>query len=87
MPVSFVRSVRPGEAAHRSTPGVPAAQVSRGSLHAFLTAFQEVVPEPHALPYEVMFPGPAGTDAVEAALQRSTTNGPSGRSRPVRRPS
>ncbi|MGW0467223.1 diaminobutyrate--2-oxoglutarate transaminase [Streptomyces sp. NPDC003027] len=36
---------------------------------AFLETFQEVVLEPRSLPYKVMFPGPTGTNAVEAALK------------------
>ncbi|MDT0438180.1 MULTISPECIES: diaminobutyrate--2-oxoglutarate transaminase [Streptomyces] len=35
----------------------------------FLTAFQDLVLGPRGLPYKVMFPGPTGTDAVEAALK------------------
>ncbi|MFD3948200.1 diaminobutyrate--2-oxoglutarate transaminase [Streptomyces sp. NPDC058579] len=35
----------------------------------FLETFQEVVLKPRALPYKVMFPGPTGTNAVEAALK------------------
>ncbi|WP_367135828.1 MULTISPECIES: diaminobutyrate--2-oxoglutarate transaminase [Streptomyces] len=36
---------------------------------AFLEAFQDVVLRPRDLPYKVMFPGPTGTNAVEAALK------------------
>ncbi|MFC9226149.1 diaminobutyrate--2-oxoglutarate transaminase [Streptomyces hygroscopicus] len=36
---------------------------------AFLRAFQNLVLSPRALPYKMMFPGPAGTTAVEAALK------------------
>ncbi|WP_030244274.1 MULTISPECIES: diaminobutyrate--2-oxoglutarate transaminase [unclassified Streptomyces] len=36
---------------------------------AFLEAFQNLVLGPRELPYKVMFPGPAGTNAVEAALK------------------
>ncbi|MFC0596959.1 diaminobutyrate--2-oxoglutarate transaminase [Streptomyces palmae] len=36
---------------------------------AFLEAFQEIVLRPRDLPYKVMFPGPTGTNAVEAALK------------------
>ncbi len=36
---------------------------------SFLETFQNVVLRPRDLPYKVMFPGPAGTNAVEAALK------------------
>ncbi|WP_413093800.1 diaminobutyrate--2-oxoglutarate transaminase [Streptomyces nitrosporeus] len=36
---------------------------------AFLECFQDVVLRPRDLPYKVMFPGPTGTNAVEAALK------------------
>ncbi|WNE99366.1 diaminobutyrate--2-oxoglutarate transaminase [Streptomyces luomodiensis] len=36
---------------------------------AFLEAFQNLVLFPRGLPYKAMFPGPAGTTAVEAALK------------------
>ncbi|MEV6251564.1 diaminobutyrate--2-oxoglutarate transaminase [Streptomyces sp. NPDC051742] len=35
----------------------------------FLETFHETVLEPRSLPYKVMFPGPTGTNAVEAALK------------------
>jgi diaminobutyrate-2-oxoglutarate transaminase len=35
----------------------------------FLTAFQEIVLQPRDLDYKVMFPGPTGASAVEAALK------------------
>ncbi|MET9952535.1 diaminobutyrate--2-oxoglutarate transaminase [Streptomyces sp. NPDC006339] len=35
----------------------------------FLETFRAKVLEPRALPYKVMFPGPTGTNAVEAALK------------------
>jgi len=35
----------------------------------FLTAFDELILQPRALDYRVQFPGPAGTNAVEAALK------------------
>ncbi|MFE2015730.1 diaminobutyrate--2-oxoglutarate transaminase [Streptomyces sp. NPDC059491] len=35
----------------------------------FLETFRSVVLEPRDLPYKVMFPGPTGTNAVEAALK------------------
>ncbi|OPC78463.1 diaminobutyrate--2-oxoglutarate transaminase [Embleya scabrispora] len=36
---------------------------------AFLETFEDVVLRPRDLPYKVMFPGPTGTNAVEAALK------------------
>ncbi|MDT0544559.1 MULTISPECIES: diaminobutyrate--2-oxoglutarate transaminase [Streptomyces] len=36
---------------------------------AFLESFQNTVLRPRDLPYKVMFPGPTGTNAVEAALK------------------
>ncbi|WP_419993864.1 diaminobutyrate--2-oxoglutarate transaminase [Streptomyces boninensis] len=36
---------------------------------AFLETFQDVILRPRDLPYKVMFPGPTGTNAVEAALK------------------
>ncbi|MGY0062942.1 diaminobutyrate--2-oxoglutarate transaminase [Streptomyces sp. LZ34] len=36
---------------------------------AFLETFQNTVLRPRDLPYKVMFPGPTGTNAVEAALK------------------
>lgn len=36
---------------------------------AFLETFHNVVLRPRDLPYKVMFPGPTGTNAVEAALK------------------
>jgi diaminobutyrate-2-oxoglutarate transaminase len=36
---------------------------------AFLETFENVVLRPRDLPYKVMFPGPTGTNAVEAALK------------------
>jgi diaminobutyrate-2-oxoglutarate transaminase len=36
---------------------------------AFLETFQNAVLRPRDLPYKVMFPGPTGTNAVEAALK------------------
>ena len=35
----------------------------------FLTAFDELILQPRGLDYRVQFPGPAGTNAVEAALK------------------
>ena len=37
--------------------------------HAFLTAFESLILEPRGLDYRVMFTGPTGTNAVEAALK------------------
>ncbi|MEV0279827.1 diaminobutyrate--2-oxoglutarate transaminase [Streptomyces sp. NPDC050610] len=36
---------------------------------AFLESFQNMILRPRDLPYKVMFPGPTGTNAVEAALK------------------
>jgi len=36
---------------------------------AFLESFHQLILEPRGLPYKVMFPGPTGTNAVEAALK------------------
>ncbi|KNE80511.1 MULTISPECIES: diaminobutyrate--2-oxoglutarate transaminase [Streptomyces] len=36
---------------------------------AFLESFQNTILRPRDLPYKVMFPGPTGTNAVEAALK------------------
>ncbi|HEX2179743.1 MAG TPA: diaminobutyrate--2-oxoglutarate transaminase [Actinomycetota bacterium] len=36
---------------------------------AFLTKFNEVILKPRGLAYKMMFPGPTGTNAVEAALK------------------
>jgi len=43
-----------------------AETVARG---AFLERLRDVVLEPRGLPYKVQFPGPTGTNAVEAALK------------------
>ncbi|WP_269854612.1 diaminobutyrate--2-oxoglutarate transaminase [Streptomyces sp. RPT161] len=43
--------------------------MSTTAKRAFLTTFQEVVLRPRGLDYKVMFPGPTGTNAVEAALK------------------
>ncbi|NEA92975.1 aminotransferase class III-fold pyridoxal phosphate-dependent enzyme, partial [Actinospica acidiphila] len=45
-----------------------ALDMSTAAKRTFLETFQEVVLQPRELPYKVMFPGPAGTNAVEAAL-------------------
>jgi diaminobutyrate-2-oxoglutarate transaminase len=39
------------------------------SKRAFLETFQEVILAPRKLNYKIQFPGPAGTNAVEAALK------------------
>lgn len=36
---------------------------------AFIESFQEIVLRPRDMPYKLMFPGPTGTNAVEAALK------------------
>ncbi|MFF8629901.1 diaminobutyrate--2-oxoglutarate transaminase [Streptomyces werraensis] len=46
-----------------------ALDMSTAAKRTFLETFQEIVLEPRELPYKVMFPGPAGTNAVEAALK------------------
>ncbi|MEU9923022.1 diaminobutyrate--2-oxoglutarate transaminase [Streptomyces griseoluteus] len=46
-----------------------ALDMSTAAKRTFLETFQETVLEPRELPYKVMFPGPAGTTAVEAALK------------------
>ncbi|MET8894026.1 diaminobutyrate--2-oxoglutarate transaminase [Streptomyces albogriseolus] len=46
-----------------------ALDMSTAAKRTFLETFQEAVLEPRELPYKVMFPGPAGTNAVEAALK------------------
>ncbi|MFH8370746.1 diaminobutyrate--2-oxoglutarate transaminase [Streptomyces sp. NPDC018031] len=43
--------------------------MSTTAKRAFLESFQEIVLNPRDLPYKVMFPGPTGTNAVEAALK------------------
>ncbi|MER5203601.1 diaminobutyrate--2-oxoglutarate transaminase [Streptomyces sp. NPDC002825] len=43
--------------------------MSTTAKRAFLETFRTTVLEPRALPYKVMFPGPTGTNAVEAALK------------------
>ncbi|MEU7029068.1 diaminobutyrate--2-oxoglutarate transaminase [Streptomyces sp. NPDC046275] len=43
--------------------------MSTTAKRAFLETFRSTVLEPRALPYKVMFPGPTGTNAVEAALK------------------
>ncbi|MET7716154.1 diaminobutyrate--2-oxoglutarate transaminase [Streptomyces sp. NPDC005407] len=43
--------------------------MSTTAKRAFLEYFQNTVLRPRDLPYKVMFPGPTGTNAVEAALK------------------
>ncbi|MER7394142.1 diaminobutyrate--2-oxoglutarate transaminase [Streptomyces sp. NPDC000151] len=43
--------------------------MSTTAKRAFLESFQNVILRPRDLPYKVMFPGPTGTNAVEAALK------------------
>ncbi|MEU3608058.1 diaminobutyrate--2-oxoglutarate transaminase [Streptomyces sp. NPDC035033] len=43
--------------------------MSTTAKRRFLETFRSVVLEPRGLPYKVMFPGPTGTNAVEAALK------------------
>ncbi|MFI1015824.1 diaminobutyrate--2-oxoglutarate transaminase [Streptomyces sp. NPDC020965] len=43
--------------------------MSTTAKRTFLTSFQNIVLRPRSLPYKVMFPGPTGTNAVEAALK------------------
>ncbi|MBW1597593.1 diaminobutyrate--2-oxoglutarate transaminase [Streptomyces sp. JJ38] len=43
--------------------------MSTVAKRAFLETFQNVILRPRDLPYKVMFPGPTGTNAVEAALK------------------
>ncbi|MGV9884438.1 diaminobutyrate--2-oxoglutarate transaminase [Streptomyces sp. NPDC003006] len=43
--------------------------MSTTAKRSFLESFQEIVLRPRDLPYKVMFPGPTGTNAVEAALK------------------
>ncbi|MCY0938225.1 diaminobutyrate--2-oxoglutarate transaminase [Streptomyces sp. H34-S4] len=43
--------------------------MSTTAKRAFLETFRSHILEPRALPYKVMFPGPTGTNAVEAALK------------------
>ncbi|AXE23740.1 diaminobutyrate--2-oxoglutarate transaminase [Streptomyces globosus] len=46
-----------------------ALDMSTTAKRAFLETFHSAVLEPRGLPYKVMFPGPTGTNAVEAALK------------------
>lgn len=43
--------------------------MSTAAKRRFLTTFQDIVLRPRELDYKVMFPGPTGTNAVEAALK------------------
>ncbi|MEV8312232.1 diaminobutyrate--2-oxoglutarate transaminase [Streptomyces flavidovirens] len=46
-----------------------ALDMSTKAKRAFLERFQDTILRPRELPYKVMFPGPTGTNAVEAALK------------------
>ncbi|ARE78253.1 diaminobutyrate--2-oxoglutarate transaminase [Streptomyces sp. NPDC059558] len=46
-----------------------ALDMSTTAKRAFLETFHSTVLAPRGLPYKVMFPGPTGTNAVEAALK------------------
>jgi diaminobutyrate-2-oxoglutarate transaminase len=46
-----------------------ALDCATAAKRAFLTAFEEVIARPRSLDYRVQFPGPTGTNAVEAALK------------------
>jgi diaminobutyrate-2-oxoglutarate transaminase len=48
---------------------VHSLDMATGAKERFLERFQEVVLAPRGLDYKVMFPGPTGTNAVEAALK------------------
>ena len=48
---------------------VHSLDMATGAKERFLERFQEVVLVPRGLDYKVMFPGPTGTNAVEAALK------------------
>ena len=48
---------------------VHSLDMSTTAKRRFLERFQEVVLEPRSLDYRVQFPGPTGTNAVEAALK------------------
>ena len=43
--------------------------MATGAKETFLTRFQEVILKPRGWDHKVMFPGPTGTNAVEAALK------------------
>ncbi len=43
--------------------------MATGAKRAFLERFQAVILEPRGLDYKIQFPGPTGTNAVEAALK------------------
>ncbi|MGY1434876.1 diaminobutyrate--2-oxoglutarate transaminase [Streptomyces reniochalinae] len=43
--------------------------MSTSAKRSFLETFQEVILQPRGLDHKVMFPGPTGTNAVEAALK------------------
>ncbi|QDU80597.1 Diaminobutyrate--2-oxoglutarate transaminase [Polystyrenella longa] len=46
-----------------------ALDMSTCAKREFLTTFNDVILEPRGLDYKVMFPGPTGTNSVEAALK------------------
>ncbi len=46
-----------------------ALDMSTQAKERFLTTFEEVILQPRNLEYKVMFPGPTGTNSVEAALK------------------
>lgn len=43
--------------------------MATGAKETFLTRFQEIILKPRGWDHKVMFPGPTGTNAVEAALK------------------
>ncbi len=53
----------------RSGAVVHSLDMYTGAKRRFLEAFRDLVLEPRDLDYKVMFPGPTGTNAVEAALK------------------
>jgi diaminobutyrate-2-oxoglutarate transaminase len=48
---------------------VHSLDMATGAKRAFLKGFQRIILEPRGLRYKVQFPGPTGTNAVEAALK------------------
>lgn len=48
---------------------VHSLDMKTAAKHRFLETFQQLILRPRNLDYEVMFPGPAGTNCVEAALK------------------
>ena len=53
----------------RSGAMVHSLDMYTSAKRGFLEAFRDVVLEPRSLDYKVMFPGPTGTNSVEAALK------------------